>query len=475
VLGVENYGIYNVVGGAVTMFSVISGSLSNSISRFITFELGRKDFGKLQSIFSTSVNFQIILSIIIILLGETLGVWFLNAKMDIPETRTYAANWVLQCSLLSFCVGLISVPYNALIIAHEKMSAFAYISIVEVSLKLLIVFALYISSFDKLILYSILNVLVAVVIRMVYGNYAHRHFDEAKYTLKIEPTLFKEISSFAGWSFLTNAVYLFNTHGMNILMNIFFGVTVNAAKGIATQVESAVMSFVNNFTMALNPQIIKSYAAGEYSSMNTLICRGAKFSFFLMLIFTLPIMLEADYILKLWLGIVPEYTIIFIRLSFTATLINLLGGTGYTACMATGNIKKYTITITSACFIVFPISWILYKFGFPPYASYLSFIVVYTAVIGIRLFLMKQLLNFPPMLFIRDVIYKVIVVTLVASIVPLLVNYGMNASFLKFVCVILISVLSTVISIYFLGLSKNEQAVIQQKAKLIKNKLTHSL
>jgi Na+-driven multidrug efflux pump len=470
-LGVENYGINNVVGGVVGMFSVVSGSLSGSISRFITFELGRKDYSKLQSIFSTAVNVQILLSFVIIFLGETLGVWFLNHKMDIPADRLYAANWVLQCSLLSFCVGLISVPYNALIIAHEKMSAFAYMSIVEVSFKLIIVYALYISPFDKLISFSILTLTISIVMRIIYGNYSRRHFEEAKYKLQLDAKLFKEISSFAGWSFLTNTAYLFNTQGVNILMNLFFGVTVNAARGIASQVESAVMSYVGNFTVAINPQITKSYAAGEYNSMNSLICRGSKFSYFLMLFFALPIMLEAEYILKLWLTIVPEYTVIFIRLSFIATMINMLGGTGYTACMATGNIKKYTIMMTTVGFIVFPMSWIMYKIGCPPYASYIAFIIVYILVNITRLFLMKQLLNFDPMLFIREVIYKITVVTLVALILPLSLSYEMDSSLLKCIVVILTSLLSTGASIYFLGLSNNEQMVISQKLKKIIHKI----
>lgn len=326
-LGVEDFGIYNVVGGIVTMFSLLSGSLSASISRFITFELGQENVAKLKTIFSTSVNIQIILSLIIIFIAEIIGVWFLNAKMNIPAERMEAANWVLQCSILTFAVNLISVPYNASIIAHEKMSAFAYISILEVTLKLLVCYCLYISLFDKLISYAVLLLTISIIIRFVYGVYCKRHFDECRYHLILDKELFKRMANFAGWNFFGNGAYLLNTQGINILMNLFFGTTVNAARGIATQVESAVQAFVGNFTTALNPQITKNYAKGNKEYLFELICRGAKYSYFLMFFFVVPIVVETPYILKLWLKIVPDYAVVFTRLTLASSLLLVLGNT----------------------------------------------------------------------------------------------------------------------------------------------------
>ena len=276
-LGVSDYGIYNVVGGVVAMFSVISVSLSSSISRFITYELGHGDFDKLKRIFSTSINIQVGISLVILVLAEVFGVWFLNTKMNIPAERMTAANWVLQCSLLSFIIGLISVPYNACIIAHERMSAFAYISILEVVLKLAVVYMLLVSPYDKLATYAVLLVVVALIVRLTYGQYCKRHFEESRYRFVHDKSLIKEMTGFAGWSFFGNGAYMLNTQGVDMLINIFFGVTFNAARGVATQVQNAVMQFVNNFTVAVNPQITKSYASGEREYMYKLVFPFTRF------------------------------------------------------------------------------------------------------------------------------------------------------------------------------------------------------
>lgn len=263
-LGVSDYGIYNVVGGVVAMFGLLSGSITNSITRFLTFELGKEDYEQIRKVFSTSLNVMFILSAVIFVVGEIVGIWFLNYKMNIPEGRMYAANWVFQCSLVTFIISLISIPYNSTLVAHEKMSAFAYISIFEVVMKLLIVYSLYISPFDKLKTYVVLLLLLSAVIRFIYGYYCKEHFQEVKYHFVYDKALLKQMTSFAGWNFFGQGAYMLNNQGVNILINLFFGVTVNAARGIATQVNSAVFQFVTNFMMALNPQITKSYATGKY-------------------------------------------------------------------------------------------------------------------------------------------------------------------------------------------------------------------
>ena len=278
-LGVEDFGIYNVVGGVVTMFSIISSSLSSAISRFLTYELGKGNQTKLNKIFSASVSIQLLLSLIIVVLIESVGVWFMNVKMTIPESRMTAANWVLQFSIVTFVINLISVPYNAAIIAHEKMSAFAYISILEAVCKLAIALLIMVSSIDKLIFYAILMCAVAVVIRFIYGHYCKKNFAECTYHFHWDKDILKQMFGFAGWNFLGSGSFLLMTQGVNILMNMFFGVTLNAARGVANQVDNAVQQFVTNFTTAINPQITKSYATGNLSYMHQLVSAGSKYSF----------------------------------------------------------------------------------------------------------------------------------------------------------------------------------------------------
>lgn len=469
-LGVDDYGIYNVVGGFVAMFSVISGALSSSISRFITFELGHGDKEKLNKIFSTSVNIQLLIGLLILILGETVGVWFLNTQMNIPSERLTAANWVLHCSLLSFIIGLISVPYNAAIIAHERMKAFAYVSILEAVLKLLVVYMLLVSDFDKLIIFSVLTLVVAVLIRFVYAVYCKRNFLECRYHFVYDKPLMKEMTGFAGWNFLTNGSYMLNTQGINILINLFFGVAMNAARGIATQVDSAVMQFVNNFTVALNPQIIKSYASGDKEAMFKLICRGSKFSYLLLLFFAVPFICEAEIILSLWLESVPDYTVTFFRLTVLISMVNILGNAQYTACQATGKIKNYTIVITSIGCLVFPLTWILYKCGMPVETAYYVFIVIYLILDIARLFFMRSLLQFPIRMYVREVFVVIALVTVAAIILPIVEIYFLPQLWWRLPITIIVSSISVSASVYLIGLTESERNMIVRsiKAKLIR-------
>lgn len=469
-LGVEDYGIYNVVGGVVAMFSLISGSLSNAISRFITFELGRGNIKRLGIIFSTSVNIQLGLSLLILILGAVIGGWFLNTHINIPEGRMTAANWVLYCSLLMFCINLISIPYNACIIAHEHMAAFAYVSILEASLKLLICYLIVVSPVDKLISYAILLVIVALIIRFVYGIYCNRHFEECHYRLIYDRTLLRQMGSFAGWQFLANGCWLFNTQGVNILINMFFGVALNAARGIATQVDGAIQLFVNNFMTAVNPQITKNYAAGRIKEMFILVCRGAKFSYFLLMLFAIPVMLETEYVLTLWLKNVPDYTVVFLRLTIIGSMLNMLGGTGLTACFATGRIKTYSIWITSIGILVFPFTWIAFKCGLPVESTYIIFIIIYTGVNIVRLYIMKYIMHFPPILFIKKVVIPMITVTPVAIILPSLIINLMIPSFWRLCLTIIVSLISSSIAIYYIGLTNKERNAVTKKIYEICNK-----
>lgn len=467
-LGVKDYGIYNVVGGVIAMFNVVSGSISNAISRFITFELGKGDIKKLNNIFVTSVNIEFLIAGVVLLLGETVGVWFLNTQMNIPDGRMFAANWVLQFSLFSFIMGLWSVPYNASIIAHEKMSAFAYVSILEASLKLLIVYLLVISPWDKLITYSLLLASVDLLVRIVYGIYCKIHFEECRYHFVWHKDLIKQMGGFSGWQFITNTTWLIGTEGVNILLNIYFGVAINAARGVANQVDGAIMKFVTSFSTALNPQITKDYAKGDKQAMYKLICNGAKYTFFLMMLFQLPAILEANTLLHIWLKNVPDHAVIFLQFTMVGTMMNMLGNTQLTACMATGKIKKYTLIVGPVSFLVFPLSWISFALGMPPESCYIIFILVYTGVLFTRLFIMRGLIGCPIMLFVQKVLYRIIPVALFASVVPILFVTNVSPSVFRLFATVAISIVCSCLSIWTIGITSSERNGI---VNVVRNRL----
>lgn len=471
-LGVEDFGIYNVVGGFVAMFAVLSSSLSNAISRFITYELGHSDKDKLNLIFCTGVNIQVGMSILIVVICEAVGVWFLNYQMSIPADRVYAANWVLQFCMLSFCVNLISVPYNAAIVAHERMDAYAYISILEVILSLGVVYLLIVSPIDKLIAYSILLFLVKLLIRFIYGAYCGRNFEECHYKIRFERNILKEMSSFAGWNFFGNAAYLFNTQGVNMLMNVFFGVTINAARGIATQVDSAVKMFVGNFMAAVNPQITKSYASGDLSYMHLLIYRSSKLSGYLLLFFAIPVLFEADEILYLWLKTVPDQTATFLRLlMITSFFDTVFSSPMVTAVNATGKIKKYQIMVTIIGCLVFPVSWIAFQLGSPASSTYIIYGIIYLILVFVRLFLLRELIDINPYDFIKKVMLPYIPVVLLTLVVPALIVYFLDMSFMRLILTSVASVLSTSAIVYAVGMTSSERQFVKLTISKIKQKV----
>ena len=466
-LGVEDFGIYNVVGGVVAMFSMLSGSLSSAITRFITYELGTGNQENLKKIFSSSVTIQIGLAVLIILFAEAIGVWFLNVKMNIPDARITAANWVFQFSILTFAINLISVPYNASIIAHERMSAFAYISILEAIGKLAIAFLIVISPMDKLIFYAILMCAVALIVRLAYGAYCKRHFEECTYRFIFDKDLLKRMFGFAGWNFIGASSAVLRDQGGNVVINLFCGPTVNAARGIAFQVNSAIQGFVSNFMTALNPQITKSYASGDREYMDRLVCRGARFSYFLLFLFVVPIVCEADYILLLWLKTVPDHAPVFLRLTLFGALMTLLGNSMLTAISATGHIKRYQLWVTVVGSLVFPLTWLAFSLGFPPATTYVIYIIVYFLLVFVRLYVAKGLLHFPVRLYLSDVMLRITVVSGISFISPLLVVYNVEGGFLRLCVTCLVSLVSTALAIYLLGLQKGERRKITGKLRAI--------
>lgn len=456
-LGVVNYGIYNAVGGIVSMFALLSGSLTNSVMRYLTIELGRNDSEKLKKVFSTSINVMLILGGVILILGETIGLWFLNAKMNIPEGRMIAANWVYQCSLATFVINLLSIPYNASIISHERMGVFAYISILEAVLKILLVCLLFFIDCDKLILYAILMLMVASTIRLVYGLYCKRKFPECIYKKVHDRALIKGMTSFAGWNFFGQGANVICGQGINIMMNIFFGVTVNAARGVAMQVKGTVYSFITNFTVALNPQITKSYASGDFDYMHSLIYRGAKLSYFLMLFLILPLCYEAESILQLWLGIVPDYAVLFVRLTLIESIINVVNETIVKGLHATGNIKKYMLIVGIVEFSIFPLTFIAFKIGLPVEVAYAISISIYIILMFLRVVLIKNQIGMTFREYAKEVYYRIFMVTLLAIIAPTGLCYMLSPSIMRLVVLLIVATVCTALAVFYGGLTTAER------------------
>lgn len=462
-LGESDYGIYNVVGGVVAMFSILSSPLSNAITRFLTYELGTGNMKKLSSIFSTSINIQVLLSIIILVICEVVGIWFINDKMTIPAERIGAATLVLHFSLLTFIVNLISVPYNATILSHEKMGVFAFIGIFDASLRLVVAFLIRMSSNDKLVIYSILLFVSSLCLLLLYYIYCRTHFEETKYKYIIDKGLFKEMAGFAGWNAFGHLTGTLNNQGINLLVNLFFGLKVNAARAIADQVNNAFIQLVNNFTQAINPQITKSYAQGNIEYMTKLTNSGSKFSFFILLLFFVPFFLETETVLGIWLVQVPQDTAIFVRLILIGALMLVMGSTHYYAIMATGNIKRYTLEISVLSALIFPLSWLLFYLGAPAYSAYVVFAVVYFLQDFIRLLTLKRLISFSIIDYYKYYFSRISLVTILAFIVPLLVYLNMAPSIKRLVIIILVSVIWVSLMIFFFGLDKNERSFVKNK------------
>lgn len=470
-LGVEDFGIYNVVGGVVAMFSVISGSLSAAISRFITYELGTGDKEKLIKIFSSSVTIQLGLGLIILILAEAVGVWFLNAKMTIPVNRLYAANWVFQLSIFTFIINLISVPYNAAIIAHEKMSAFAYISILEVVSKLLIVYMLLWAPFDKLIFYAVLMTSVALLIRLVYGYYCKRHFEECTYHFIFDKELLKNMFGFAGWNFIGATSAVLRDQGGNIVINLFCGPTVNAARGIAYQVNNAIHGFVGNFMMALNPQITKSYAAGDKKYMMILIHQGARLSFYILLILSLPVIINANYILTLWLKTVPEHTTLFVQLVLIFAMSESISNPLITAMLATGNIRNYQIIVGGLQMMNLPISYVLLRYGCIPETVLIVAICISQCCLAARLYMLRGMIGISIREYISKVYVNVLSVTIISAILPCILFYYLSETFISFLVICVVSIICTFTVIYFIGCNQKERKFINERMNKIIKKL----
>lgn len=470
-LGISDYGIYTVVGGIVTMFTFLSTTLSTAISRFLTFHIGKNDKDKLSATFSSSLILLSVIAIILFVLAEVLGCYFVGSKLNIPEFRINAAYWVLHSAIIILIINLISIPYNSAIIAHEKMSAFAYISILEAVFRLLVAFALQLSSFDKLKTYAVLMVVVAIIVRFSYSLYCNHKFEECKVSLIFDKNIIKEMSGFASWNLIGTGAYLLNTQGINILSNIFFGVTVNAARGIADQVNNLVIQFVNNFTTSLNPQITKSYAKGDYNYLNQLVCNGARYSFFMILLLSVPFLFETEWLLKIWLNTYPDYSTIFVRLVLVCQMVDFLGNTTARAVWATGNVKSYYQTVSFVSLLVLPISYVCFKLWLNPILSYFVFILIYIILIPIRLTILKRVMpEFDRYNFYKSVIIPCVKVFALSIVLPLLLKFYINTSSINSIIFIIVSLISVGLTVYTIGLGTKERSflIIEIKKRINK-------
>lgn len=464
-LGVVDYGLYNVVGGIVTMLAFINGALITSTQRYITYELGTGNFERLQQVFTTCVQIHFLMNIVIVFLAETIGLWFLYEKMVIPDDRFMAAFWVYQLSIVTMVIKVLSIPYNSAIIAHEKMSVFAYISIFEAVAKLAVVYLLKIGDFDKLILYAILTALVQLIVRIMYSVYCTIHFAETKLIKYFNPRLIKEIGLFTGWNIWGSLSASLSTQGVNLLLNVFFGPAVNAARGVAVQVEHAIAQFSTSFLMAVNPQITKRYAQNKISSMHNLIFRASKLTFYLMLIISLPFFFETDFILKVWLRNVPDYSTIFLRLLLFSLIIESVAKPLMTAASATGRVKVYQSVVGGTMLLIIPVAYIALKLGCDPASVYIVQLVITIIAFIVRLIIVKPLIMMSIKTYFHHVILNCLIVLVVSLIIPFVLKQYFDNSVLHSLIMCAVCVISTALSVWFVGMDKKDRLFVVEKIK----------
>lgn len=472
-LGIENYGLYNVTGGFVALFAFFNGAMATSTQRFITFELARGDLDRQRIAFSTSLIIHFAIAIFVVVFAETIGLWFVYHKLVIPENRFTAAFWVYQLSIASVFVAIISIPYNAIIIAHEKMSVFAYISIFNVVLKLIIAGLLTIVSWDKLVFYAFLFFLAGLLDRMVLGWYCSKHFTEAKFEWRFDKGLFKEMSNIAGWSLFGNIAGTFYTQGLNVLLNMFFGPAVNAARGIAVIVQGVVSGFVSNFQMALNPQITKSYAVNDLIRMHALIFASSKFSFFLLLLITLPIIIETQTILILWLKIVPEHTVWFLRLILCVMLIDTIANPLMISSQAVGKVKVYQSVVGGLLLLILPISYVVLRLGGKPESVFIVHLCIALVAQCCRIMIVGRMIKLSLRAYVCRVVRPIVIVSVLSLPLSLIYYYIVPDTLLASLGVMIMTVVFTFSMIVTVGLTNNERQMVIEKMKIFKIKMKY--
>lgn len=471
-LGETDFGVYSVVGGVVAMFTIISGALNSAVSRFITFEMGKGQGAELNKVYSTAVTIQLILGAIVVILAEPIGIWFINNEMTIDQARIPEAVTVLHFSLAAFVVNLMSVPQMASITAHEKMSAYAYIGILDAFLRLGTALLIMNSSGDRLVQYAALMMVTVILVRIAYGVYCRRNFEECRYRPVFDRPLIREMFSFAGWNFVGVASGVLRDQGGNILVNLFSGAAgtaVNAARGMAVQLNGAVQGFVTNFMTAVNPQITKSYAAGEYSYMFTLVRKSSRMSFYLLLMLVMPLILNTEVVLGVWLKDVPAHTTLFVQLFLIFALSESLSNPMITAMLATGRIRNYQLVVGGIQLLNIPISYICLKMGAIPEVTVMVAIGLSQICLWARLIMLSRATGFPIGDFVSKVYVKSLFVVLpCAAVLPVLFELVKPTGISGAVYSAVISVVWTGTVVYMIGMDTSERNMV--KGLLKKNK-----
>ena len=466
-LGVDDFGIYNIVGSVIILFSFLQTSMTSATQRFLTFELGKSEKKEFNKVFSTSVNAHLAIIILVVLLAETVGLWFFNHKVNIPPDRMATANWIYQFTLISFCFQTIQTPYTASIIAYERMSIFAFVSIFEALFNLAIVFILVLIPGDKLFFFGLLTIGVSVSVFMTYKIICNIKLEGCNYRPVWDKPLFYKLMSFSGWSLFGQLSLVSATQGVGILLNIFYSVAVNAAMGVALQVNKAISAFVYSFQTAFKPQITKSYASNNFEHLHELIFQSSKFSFFLLFILAVPVISSMEMLLGWWLEEVPRYAVEFSSLIIVATLIDTLGGPLWIAIFATGNIKKYQITISCILLSDLLFSYLFLKLGASPPTVLLVKIFVYLTVFIVRIVYTSKVCDFSPKLFAKRVLLPVVFVTILSIPIPILTNSCIT-NFTELIAFSFLYVVIIILIIFAIGLNKNERNFILVKIKSLK-------
>lgn len=474
-LGVDDFGIYQTVGGMVGLLAFVNSALATGSSRFLTFELGTGDFGKLKRTFSTLLTSHILLCLVIILVAESFGLWFISNKLVIPPERMEAAVFAFHFSVLSTAFGIIQVPYHASIVAHEQLSIYAYTSIVESFMKLGIVYLLAVSPYDRLKTYALLYCLVTIGLALFYIWYCSRQYKETHYQFILDKPIFKEVVGYSSWNLFSNTAIALNNQGTMVLINMFFNPGVVAARAIANQVNMAANQFIVNFRTAANPQIVKKYAANDFLGSKHLLLASTKYSYFLMLLLALPVCLEAETLLRLWLGIVPEYAVPFLRLAMVTSLFQVFDSSFYTALYAKGQIKENALICPVLSFCAFPLMYILFRMGASPIAMAWVLLGVY-AIVGL---LVKPLLIIKIVDYtwkdVQAVFYPCLTATVAAVPIPLLAFISLKGEcheLVSFILICVLSLLSVLFCCWYIGIDERTR---NQLWEMVKKKLNKSV
>lgn len=464
-LGVVDYGVYNVVGGIVGSLSVLNGVMAITTQRWITFALGKGDEVYLKKVFGVGLTAQVIVAVVVLLLVETAGVWYLDTYAVIPAERMETAFRVFQISLLTMLVNIVNVPFQGVLIAHEKMGMYAFFSITDVVMKLVICVALAWTVADKLLVYAILLCMAVLINFFWLQAYCCRHFVEVRLRLRWDWAMYKEMGSLAFWTISGNLSYVGQTQGVALLVNLFFGPAMNAASGVAAQATNIMTQFSGNFQTALNPQITKNYARGNYADMHKLMFRSAKFSFYMMLFLAVPMFYESPFLLRLWLGDVPEHTVLFMRLGIFTTLLSVIRGPLEVAALANGHLKKYQFVVYGIMLLICPVLYMVYKLGGIPEASAVVFFFVSLAALIASAFLLKDMVGLDFKAFMSDVMFKVFMIALVAFISPSLIFLSYSEGWGRLFLLSAVATFVTAFVVYTLGMERGERQFVFEKLR----------